>query len=196
MRCLTNPPSWTSSSPPFWRDAVGLVWSTAGGFALGHRALAAFAFAHVVLQGQQGPPVGVGPCTATTCSPDAVVSALATHQPALCQRVEEVDILGSCKTMGCAELAMARSSLVSMVNFHWPLVRAAKLKSKACCQGAQEARVHLRASCGNECVKRILIVNCWAAPGLAPGATGVRQGLCQIHQRSSSGMPAQVYSAA
>jgi hypothetical protein len=25
--------------------------------------------------------------------------------------------------MGCAELAMARSSLVSMVNFHWPLVR-------------------------------------------------------------------------
>ena len=60
----------------------------------GQGALAAFAFAHVVLQGQQGPPVGGGAVHGHHLLARCGGVALATHQPALCQRVEEVDILG------------------------------------------------------------------------------------------------------
>ena len=50
---------------------------------------------------------------------------------------------------------MARSSLVSMVNFHWPLVRG-ETEIKACCQALKKRESTLRASCGNECVKTYL----------------------------------------
>ena len=122
MRCSTNPPSWTSSSPPFWRDAVGVVWSTQA-VCVGDRALAAFAFAHVVLQGQQGRPSRWGRAR----PPLARLMRWCQHSPRTSPRCASAwkrsISWGSCKTMGCAELVMARSSLVSMVNFHWPLVR-------------------------------------------------------------------------
>ena len=52
------------------------------------------ALAHAVLQGQQGPPVGGGAVHGHHLLARCGGVALATHQSALCQRVEEVDILG------------------------------------------------------------------------------------------------------
>ena len=78
--------------------------------------------AHVVLQGQQARPSGVGRARPPLLARCGGVAPPRTSPR--CARAWKRSISwGSCKTMGVRSLAMARSSLVSMVNFHWPLVR-------------------------------------------------------------------------
>ena len=71
---------------------------------------------------------------------------------------------------------MARSSLVSMVNFHWPLVRGeTEIQSVLPRRSRSESPLYAHRVEMNVC-KRILIVNFEAAPGPGPGATGCAAG--------------------